>query len=387
MQPPRRRGRGDAQIPCDASWRCARCTSAVRRGLTADCSTRGKCTGDGANGSPPVGWSMSLCFEGASVMSTQFAGPMSIDKALACIRQREPVTTIEDVSVDRAVGRILAEDVVAASAVPAHDSSAMDGYAFRYADLDADRRLPLVGRVTAGHPLAHPLPARSAVRIFTGAVMPEGADTVAMQEFSSDDGDYVTLPDRLAPGDNRRHAGEDIKAGTTVLTAGTRLRSQDVGIAAGVGRTTLWVRRPVRVGVLATGDELRPAGAVLPTGCIHDSNRVGVIAALRNLGAEVTDYGIVGDSESAVRAVLRQAAHDNDLIISSGGVSAGDEDHVRAAVVAEGRLEFWRLPLKPGRPVAMGTVGKASFLGLPGNPVSALVTFWLLGRPLTLRHM
>ena len=312
---------------------------------------------------------------------------LSIDDAIARIKRHPPVRGTEHIGVSHALRRILAEDVVADAPVPAHDSSAMDGYAFRFADLAAGRRLRVEGRVAAGHPLDGSLTPRTAARIFTGGAMPEGADTVAMQEFCHIDGDAVVLPADITPGANRRAAGEDVASGATVLTAGTRLRPQDIGIATAVGRTRLMVRRQIKVGVIATGDELRPPGKPLPTGCIHDTNRHTVTAALRSLGAEVTDYGIAPDRKDAIRDALLAAAAGNDLIISTGGVSAGEEDHVRTAVQEVGSLDFWKLPLKPGRPVTVGAVTGIPFIGLPGNPVSAMVTFWLVGRPFTLQLM
>ncbi len=310
---------------------------------------------------------------------------LTIPEALGRISARSPVRGLEHVEVAETLGRVLAEDVVAALPVPAHDSSAMDGYAFCHSDLTPERRMPLQGRVAAGHPLGVRLLPGFAVRIFTGGVMPAGADTVALQEDCDAGESFVVLPEALVRGANRRPAGEDMVAGSVVLTPGTRLRPQDLGVAAAVGRTALMVRRRVRVGVIATGDELRPPGQALPPGCIHDSNRHTVTAALRALGAEVTDYGIVTDKRELIRDAIASAARTTDLIISTGGVSVGDEDHVRAAVEEIGSLEFWRLPLKPGRPIAMGEVAGVPFVGLPGNPAAAMVSFWLMARPLVLR--
>jgi molybdopterin molybdotransferase len=312
---------------------------------------------------------------------------ITIDEALERIRTRTPVHGLEHVGIAATLGRVLAEEVTARRPVPAHDSSAMDGYAFRVADLTAARRMPLQGRVAAGHPLGEPLRPGFAVRIFTGGVMPVGADTVALQEDCAAGEGFVDLPADLRAGANRRPAGEDMAEGTLVLMPGARLRPQDIGVATAVGRTTLVVRRQVKVGVIATGDELRPPGEPLPPGCVHDTNRHTVTALLRRLGALVTDYGIVPDHPQAIRDSIATAAVENDLIISTGGVSVGDEDHVRGAVEDLGSLEFWRLPLKPGRPVAVGEVSGVPFLGLPGNPAAAMTAFWLIGRPLVLRLM
>jgi molybdopterin molybdotransferase len=231
------------------------------------------------------------------------------------------------------------------------------------------------------------LPPRTAVRIFTGGAIPEGADTVAMQEDCFSEDGTIVLPTVLKPGANRRFAGDDVVRGATVLTRGTRMRPQDIGIAAAVGRSTLLVRRRIRVAMLATGDELRPPGEPLPPGCIYDTNRHTLVAALRALGAEVTDYGLIPDKVSLIRDALTASALDNDLVITSGGVSVGEEDHVRPAVQEIGSLDFWKLAIKPGRPVAIGEVADVPFIGLPGNPVSAMVIFWLIGRPLILRLM
>ena len=337
-------------------------------------------------------------------MATQtvpMTGMLAISEALDRLRAYAPVGALEQVDLAESLGRVLAEEVVAPVPVPGYDSSAMDGYAFRSADLQA-AGMPVQGRVAAGHPLGEDLRPGCAVRIFTGGAMPAGADTVALQEDCLLQDGLVVLPPGLPRGANRRLAGEDMAAGSIVLTPGTRLRPQHIGVATAVGRTSVLVRRRVRVGVLATGDEVRPAGEPLPPGCVHDSNRRTIVAALRAMGAEVDDLGIIGDRRDATTAAITAAAARNDLVISTGGVSVGDEDHVRAAVEAVGRLEFWRLPVKPGKSIAMGSIGRGSigsgtigradtvdvpFVGLPGNPVAAMVTFWLIARPLTLQLM
>lgn len=310
-----------------------------------------------------------------------------IEDALARIRTHPPVADLEQIPVPGALRRILAEDVVASFPVPAHDSSAMDGYAFRFTDLTSDRTLRIEGRVAAGHPLDRPLVPGTAARIFTGGAMPDAADTVAMQEHCLVADGSVTVPAGLRLGDNRRHAGEDVAEGAIVLRRGTRLRPQDMGLATSVGRETLTVRRRVNVGVIATGDELRSPGQPLPLGCVFDTNRYTVSAALEALGVRVTMYPSVVDTKAAIKAALLRAAADNDLVISTGGVSSGDEDHVKSVVEDIGSLDFWRLPLKPGRPIAVGDVRGTPFVGLPGNPVSAMVTFWLIGRPFVLQVM
>jgi molybdopterin molybdotransferase len=311
----------------------------------------------------------------------------SLEDAVARIAQHPPVRGIERVDLSEAIFRILAEDVTAPRPVPEYDNSAMDGYAFRMSDLSAGGRMPISGRAAAGHPFRGALPPSSAVRIFTGGVIPEGADTVAIQEECSSEDGVIVLPTTLKLGANRRLAGADVAKNATVLTRGSRLRPQDIGMAAAVGRPALLVHRRIKVAVIATGDELRPPGQPLPLGCIYDTNRHAIMAALRALGALVTDYGVIPDNASLIGDALAAAAREHDLVITSGGVSVGEEDHVRAAVQSIGSLESWKLAIKPGRPVAIGEIADVPYLGLPGNPVSAMVTFWLIGRPLVLRLM
>lgn len=313
---------------------------------------------------------------------------MSVAQALAALEERlAPVVASEELPLHAALGRILAEDLVSGVNVPPHDNSAVDGWAFRRADLPSDAILPVVGRVAAGHPLSGPLPQGGAVRIFTGAPMPDGADTVAMQEDCQEVEGGVRLPTRLAAGDNARAAGEDISRGSVVLHAGTRLRPQELGVAAATGRHSLGVFKPLRAAVFSTGDEIREPGTELPPGCIYDTNRFTATGLLRALGAEVTDLGILPDRLETITAALAEAAASHDLILTSGGVSVGDEDHVKPAVLAQGSLAFWRLAIKPGRPVALGEVNGTPFIGLPGNPVAVMVTFMLIARPMVLRLM
>jgi molybdopterin molybdotransferase len=319
---------------------------------------------------------------------TSLARPlMSIEDAVARIERHLPIRDVQQVKLSEAIHRVLAQDVSAPFAVPSYDNSALDGYAFRFSDLPADGRMSVSGRIAAGHPLRGILQHGTAVRIFTGGAIPDGADTVAMQEDCLEKDGVVVLPRDIKLGANKRFAGEDVEQNTTILVRGVRLRPQDIGIAAALGQATLMVYRRLKVGVLATGDELRAPGEVLPTGCIYDTNRHTIAAALRDLGAEVTDYGLIPDQMSIIRDALTIAAGDNDLVISSGGVSVGEEDHVRPAVQEIGSLDFWKLALKPGKPAAMGEVAGVPFVGLPGNPVSAMVTFWLIARPLVLRLM
>ena len=314
---------------------------------------------------------------------------MSTADALAILQQRIVTVTrdrVEQVPLAQALGRVLAADVISDLDVPPHDNSAVDGYALRHRDLAADRpsHLAVLGRSAAGHPHDGRLGPGQAVRIFTGAVMPEGADTVVMQEDAVCVDNYVTIPPGLAPGANRRHRGEDTKRGDVVLGRGRRLRPQDLGLAASVGHRDLSLYRPLRVAVFSTGDELAEPGTTLPAGAIYDANRYILAALIGGLGAVVSDLGILPDDAVAVREGLGAAAVDHDLLLTSGGVSVGEEDHVRGAVEALGHLHFWRLAIKPGRPLALGQVGKAAFVGLPGNPVAAMVCFLRFARPLIL---
>lgn len=292
----------------------------------------------------------------------------------------------ETVPLDAAFGRFLAVDLVAPRAVPPHDNSAVDGYAVFHADLftDRDTVLPIGGRAAAGHPLGRPARRGEAIRIFTGAKMPEGPDTVMMQEDCLVHDGAVQLRPGLKKGANRRRTGEDVMAGAIVIPAGRRLRAQELGLAAALGFSNIPVYRRLRVAIFSTGDELAEPGAVLPEGGIYDANRHTIAALLGGLGCAVTDLGIQPDRPAAIRDALA-AATSHDLVISSGGMSTGDEDHVKAAVEALGSLHFWRLAIKPGRPVALGQIGRTPFMGLPGNPVAVMVTFLILARPLILR--
>ncbi|MFA7429127.1 MAG: gephyrin-like molybdotransferase Glp [Rhodospirillaceae bacterium] len=302
-----------------------------------------------------------------------------------------PVTGTEDVALMAALGRVLAVDVTAARAVPPHDNTAVDGYAVFHADLlaDGDVTLPVTGRIAAGHVLDRPARRGEALRIFTGAPMPPGPDTILPQEVCTahDDG-TVTLPP-VKQGANLRRMGEDIQPGDVILPAGRRLRPQDIGLAASIGVGGLTVRRAVRAAVFSTGDEVRDpvAGQDAGPGAIYDSNRFVLMGLLRGLGAEVVDLGIVPDEPDAVRAVLTRAQAEADVVITSGGVSTGDTDHVKGAVEALGALNFWRIAIRPGRPLAFGHVGGVPFIGLPGNPVASMVTFLVFARPLLLRLM
>ncbi len=296
-----------------------------------------------------------------------------------------PVAEVEKIPTLEANGRVLASAVVSGMNVPGHDNTQMDGYAVRVADCAAgDATLTVTQRIPAGH-VGQPLLPGCAARIFTGAMIPEGADAVVMQEQCEANDGLVTIRHTPKAGEWIRRTGEDISVGSVILAAGTRLRSQELGLAASIGMAELSVRRKLRVAVFFTGDELTMPGEPLAPGAIYNSNRFTLRALLENLGCEVRDFGIVPDSLEATRNVLRQAADGNDLIITSGGVSVGEEDHIKPAVEAEGKLNMWQIAVKPGKPLAFGEVGQAFFLGLPGNPVSSFVTFLLFVRPFLLR--
>lgn len=313
----------------------------------------------------------------------------ALDFLLAAAR---PVAEVELVDTLEANGRVLAEDQASTLDVPSADNTQMDGYAVRAADCAGGAaRLTVAQRIPAGQ-VGSFLQPGTAARIFTGALIPEGADAVVMQEQCELDGDLVTVKHAPQPGEWIRRAGEDVRAGSVILAAGTRLRSQELGLAASVGLARLPVRRRVRVAVFFTGDELAMPGEPLAPGAIYNSNRFTLRGLLENFGCEFTDYGIVPDSLQATRDTLRAAAAQHDLIITSGGVSVGEEDHIKPAVEREGRLNMWQIAVKPGKPLAFGEVrrgeddaGSAFFLGLPGNPVSSFVTFLLFVRPFLLR--
>ena len=314
-------------------------------------------------------------------------GLTRLDDLLALIGQRvQPVAERERVVLRSALGRILAEDQVAGLRVPAYDNTAVDGWAVRASDLavDGETRLPVGGRVAAGKPLAEPARPGFAYRIFTGAPLPDGTDAVLMQEYCREDGNEVVLPP--APrGSNIRLAGELVAIGDVPLKAGRRLRAQEIGVAATLGLTHLPVFEALSVGILSTGDEVREPGQPLPAGCLYDANRYTLGGLLDGVGCRVNDYGVVPDQPGAIRAAMERAAGANDLVMTTGGVSVGEEDHVKSVVMALGRLDLWRLAIKPGKPLALGEILGVPFLGLPGNPVAVMITFLLIARPLIAR--
>jgi molybdopterin molybdotransferase len=339
----------------------------------------------------------------SSVKAAPVRKPMlSVQQALDFLLEAaRPVTDVESVPTLEANGRVLAEDQVSLLDVPSSDNTQMDGYAVRAQDCAGGAAsLRIAQRIPAGH-VGQPLEPGTAARIFTGALIPEGADAVVMQEQceAAPGSEQVTVRHAPAPGEWIRRRGEDVRQGATILPAGTRLRSQELGLAASVGLASLPVRRRVRVAVFFTGDELAMPGEPLAPGAIYNSNRFTLRALLENFGCEFTDFGIVPDTLDATRATLRTAARAHDLIITSGGVSVGEEDHIKPAVELEGSLNMWQIAVKPGKPLAFGAVRRqgadgqgdaasgeaAHFIGLPGNPVSSFVTFLLFVRPFLLR--
>jgi len=308
----------------------------------------------------------------------------------------KPVSESENVPMQSALGRVLAKNVDSLVDVPPLDNTSMDGYAVRTADTQtAGSSLKIAQRIPAGS-VGTTLEPGTAARIFTGAPVPEGADAVVMQEDCAvQEGAADQVQINVAPvlGQWIRRRGEDLTAGKTALTAGVFLRPQELGVAASAGLTHLNVRRRVKVAAFFTGDELSLPGEPLKPGGIYNSNRDTLLACLKSLGCDATDFGIVPDNLGATRDTLRKASKDHDLIITSGGVSVGEEDHIKPAVTAEGRLDLWQIAIKPGKPLAFGAVkksdepkdGEAWFIGLPGNPVSSFVTFLLFVRPFILK--
>lgn len=314
------------------------------------------------------------------------SGLMTMDDALhRLLEAAVPVADKATLPLSMCAERVLAEPVASRVQVPPHDNSAMDGYALCLAELGTKRRLPLGPVVVAG---AAPsiLPPGHAARIFTGAPIPTGADTVVIQEQVELDGNSVLLPEKLELGKNIRRAGEDVREGAEVLTAGRRLRPQELGQAAAVGATSLTVYRRLKVALLCSGDELAEPGSELAPGQIYDSNGPTLSALLEGLGCDVLGPARLPDRLDATIDGLRAAAETADVVITSGGVSVGAEDHIRPAVEALGQLQLWQIAIKPGKPFAFGFIGDTPLLGLPGNPVSVFVTFLLLARPFLLKR-
>lgn len=301
----------------------------------------------------------------------------------------EPVALVERVAIRSALGRVLAHDVVSTIDVPPHDNSAMDGYAMRGDDLaaDGDTRLRVAGRALAGRAFDGELARGEALRVMTGAILPPALDTVVVQEIVRHDGDVVVVPPGQQPGQNRRLRGEDLRSGEVALRAGKRLAPADIGLLASLGLPEVCVRRRLRVAFFSTGDELRSVGDTLAPGQIYDSNRYTIWAMLTRLGVEVVDLGVVCDSPEALEQAMRTAAAEADAIVSSGGVSVGEADFTREVMARVGDVAFWRIAMRPGRPMAFGRIGAACYFGLPGNPVAVMTTFHFLVRDALLKMM
>jgi molybdopterin molybdotransferase len=313
---------------------------------------------------------------------------LSADQLLDALLERaRGVTATETVAVTAALGRVLAAPQTSSITVPPLDNSAMDGYAVRVADVAAAGvRLPVSQRILAGS-VGQPLQPGTAARIFTGAPVPPGADAVLMQEYCAADGESVVINKLPRPGENIRRAGEDIEAGAQILACGTRIGAAEMGLAASVGLAELTVFKRLKVACFFTGDELVAPGTALHPGQIYNSNRYTLTGLLNGLGCELIDFGIVPDTLEATEAALAGAASIADVVITSGGVSVGEADYVKAAVEKLGRVEMWKVAMKPGKPIVYGRVGDADFIGLPGNPVSAFVTFCLFVRPFLLKRI
>ncbi|RPH59332.1 MAG: molybdopterin molybdenumtransferase MoeA, partial [Burkholderiales bacterium] len=300
-----------------------------------------------------------------------------------------PVEAIERVAIRSALGRVLAEDLASPIDVPSHDNSAMDGYAVRAGDLaaGAPTSLKLAGTALAGQPFAGAVAPGHAIRVTTGALMPEGLDTVVIQEVVTVDGDRIVVPPDQQRGQNRRLRGEDLARGKPALRAGKRLVPADLGLLASLGFAEVPVRRRLRVAFFSTGDELRSVGETLAPGEVYDSNRYTIFGMLTRLGVEVIDMGVVRDDPDALECAVRIASESADAIVSSGGVSVGEADFTKQVMRKLGDIAFWTIAMRPGRPMAFGTIGRASYFGLPGNPVAVMITFYFFAREALLRQM
>lgn len=300
-----------------------------------------------------------------------------------------PVEAIERVAIREALDRVLASDLISTIDVPAHDNSAMDGYAVRSVDLvnKGETALTIVGTATAGRPLDTSIGPGQAARIMTGAVMPPGTDTVVVQEIVRTEGQIVHIPAGQALGQNRRLRGEDLSRGKPAIAAGKRLTPADLGLIASLGVAEVPVRRRLRVAFFSTGDELRSIGEALGPGQVYDSNRYTLHGMLSRLGVEIIDMGVVPDDPQSLEDAMRIAGESADAVISSGGVSVGEADFTREVMAKLGDVAFWTIGMRPGRPMAFGRIGKACYFGLPGNPVAVMVTFYFFAREALMRMM
>jgi molybdopterin molybdotransferase len=319
--------------------------------------------------------------------STSSTNLIPLDEALTLLIDSAVTITEENtVKLDDALGRVLSKTVASTINVPAWDNSAMDGYAVRYDDIKKLDQLPVVQRIAAGSN-GQPLKPGTAARIFTGAPVPVGADTVIMQEMITREGEMIHVNAVLHEGSNIRRAGEDIRKGSQIIDSGTRLQAQHIGLAASIGIDKLTVKRRIKVAIFTTGDELTMPGQTLAEGKIYNSNRYLFKGLLEKLGCEVIDLGNVNDEYQATCDAISTAASKADLILSSGGVSVGEEDYVKKALEELGRLDLWKIAVRPGKPLAYGNVSGVPFIGVPGNPVSLFVTFSIFIRPFLLRSM
>lgn len=318
-----------------------------------------------------------------------FNGPLlSVEEAAARMAgQVPPVAETETVALAEAFGRVAAAEVRSPLALPSFENAAVDGYAVRHGDIGAsgDTAFRVVERVFAGSKPARALAAGEAAHIFTGAPMPAGADTIYMQEDCRIEGDSVIVPPGLKPGANLRLTGEDLPVGAVAIPRGRRLRPQDVALLAAIGSATVAVKRRVRVALFSTGDEIVEPGRPLAPAALYDANRYLLLGLLQRLGMAASDLGILADEPAGLEAAIGAAARNHDLVLTTGGVSTGEADHVKSAVERLGKLVLWRIAIKPGRPVALGVVRGAAFAGLPGNPAAAFVTFAHVVRPLLLQ--
>ncbi len=307
---------------------------------------------------------------------------LRVDKACEAIRScLTPITETEKVPIREALGRVLAQDVVPAINVPAHHNSAMDGYAVRFADLHEPAPLREIGTALAGKPFAGSVGKMECVRIMTGAVMPAGTDTVVIQEIVEADAGAIKIPAGQKQGQNVRYAGEDLKIGVPVLSPGRLLRPADLGLVASLGIGTVRVKRRLRVAFFSTGDELASVGSTLKEGEVYDSNRYTLHGMLARLGVEILDLGVVRDEPAALEKAFLDASKRADVVITTGGVSVGEADFVKQLMAKLGEVLFWKIAMRPGRPMAFGRIGDAFLFGLPGNPVAVMVTFYQFVRP------
>jgi len=333
---------------------------------------------------------MSSILQAVSCLHDYDPDSLHVDQAKAITRDLvEAVDGTQRLFVRDTLGRVLAQDVISPIDVPAHDNSAMDGYAVRAADLrpDGETRLRLAGSAFAGQPYSGNLAIGQCVRIMTGAIVPAATDTIVIQEAVRLDGDDVVVPPGQRQGQNLRRAGEDLRAGMPALPAGRIVRPAELGLLASLGIAELTVRRRVRVALFSTGDELVSIGTRPRAGEIFDSNRYTLYGMLVRLGCDVLDMGVVRDNPEALEAALLQASHNADAIITSGGVSVGEADFIRGLMARLGEVLFWKIAMKPGRPMAFGRIGGAYLFGLPGNPVAVMVTFYQFVRDALLKMM